>query len=266
MVAMRWYVRLASHIRYNLRWKQRRVRITLEVMKTLPSVTIFFLFLFSIASAQQPGPTPSSPQPSASPIQLTRQQRDDYRRLLGMAGEYFKDRKMDLALQKLDEADAIFPDFIEALNLRGAVYAEKGDFGRANAHFDKALLAEPRAFWPRFNKAEVLLMEKKYAEARTAFEEMLAKVPSSDMVQFKLVLIHLKENDIEAAKNQLDRMKFPSDSAAYYYAHAAFELAQGKKEDGQYWIKSGDAIFGFERNVVLYDSLADLGWLEKRVP
>jgi tetratricopeptide (TPR) repeat protein len=229
-------------------------------MKILSALALFSLLAFSIATAQEKPPV------DKTGVTLTREQRIQFRRLLNDASDYFKQKKLDRALEKLDAAEAIFPNFVEEVNMRGAVYAEKRDFVKADELFDRALELEPRAFWPKFNKAEVLLMQGKYADAQMAFEVLLVKVPTSEMVQFKLVLVHLMEKDLDGAKSMLDKMKFPSDSAAYYYANAAIEFARGKREDGEYWIKSGDAIFGFERNMIFYDSLADLGWLDKRAP
>jgi hypothetical protein len=72
--------------------------------------------------------------------------------------------------------------------------------------------------------------------------------------------------DEQGAKDMIDKMKFPGETAAYYYARAAMEFARGNRNEALSWIKSADALFRREKNLFFYDSLADLGWVEKRLP
>ncbi len=54
-------------------------------------------------------------------------------------------------------------------------------------------------------------------------------------------------------------MKFPSDTAAYYFAHAAWGFAQKDEKEGQYWCKTGLKVFGLPRCTSFYDALAGAG-------
>ena len=68
--------------------------------------------------------------------------------------------------------------------------------------------------------------------------------------------------DEQGAKDMIDKMKFPGETAASYYARRD-GICEGNRNEALSWIKSADALFRRERNLFFYDSLADLGWVEK---
>jgi hypothetical protein len=110
----------------------------------------------------------------------------------------------------------------------------------------------------------MLLMQKKYAEAQSAFEQLAAPARSRELVDFKIVLALLGQGKDAKARQVLDHMKFPGDTASYYFANAAWEFAHGNKGKAREWIQSGDAIFGQQQNYGFYDSLSDMGWVPAR--
>lgn len=187
-----------------------------------------------------------------------------YLRALRGASESYAARDFPAALRQLDEADAIKPGLPESLNLRGAVYTEQHQFDLARETFAKAIKVQPTAFWPKFNLAEISLMQKKTGEAREAFQKLRATGANGELVQFKIILTHLLDQDDASAQKALKQMKFPGDSAAYYFANAAWEFAHDNPGKGKDWMKSGIGIFGLSRCYSYYDSLADAGWVEKR--
>jgi len=188
-----------------------------------------------------------------------------YMGLIRDAADAFIKRDFPTAEKKLDEADKIKPDLFDSICLRASIYAELREFPKAQLYYEKALTIQPNSFLPKFNLAEMLLMQKKFEEAQTAFEQ-LAVPPgrARELVDFKIVLAALGKGNDARAREVLDHMKFPSDSGAYYYANAAWEFAHGKKDKANDWIQSGDSIFGHARNYSFYDSLADMGWVTAR--
>jgi len=170
------------------------------------------------------------------------------------------------ASAKLDEADKIQPGLFDSLLLRADVYAETKDYGKARDLYQQAIKIQPNNFWPQFNLAELMLTEKKYKEARESFQALMISDKYKESVDYKVVVCLLGEGDMPKAKETLDKMKFPSDSGAYYYANAAYEFAQGHKDKGMQWIQSGDSIFSSVKNSQLYDVLADMGWVTVRPP
>ena len=67
-------------------------------------------------------------------------------------------------------ADQIAPNIPDTWNLRGAIYAEEHDYEKAEDAFEKAGKLKPGDFWPKYNIAELMLMQKKYGPAAAAFE------------------------------------------------------------------------------------------------
>jgi len=223
--------------------------------------TLLFLILclgLSGLSSLIAAPRPDELSPSS--IKAGR----EYVNLLREAGILLARRDFPAVLSKLDAADNIKANLPDSLNIRGAVYLEMKEYAKANQFFEQALKIQPGAFWPKFNLAEINLLQKKSPEARAGFEAIRISGGYSELINFKIVETYLVEGSFEVAGEHVAKMKFPGDSAAYYFAHAAFELAQGKKEKGMEWVKSGEGVFGKARTSFFYDSLADLGWVESR--
>ena len=175
-------------------------------------------------------------------------------------------RNFDAAEAKLDEADKIKPGLFDSIKMRGAIYAERRDFVRAKEMLEKALTIQPNALLPKFNLAEVLLMQKKFAEAREGFEAIVGQGRVTEVVQFKIIITYLGEGNDAKSRELIDHIKFPGDTAAYYYANAGWEFAHGNAKKANEFLDTANSIFGPSRNFVFYDTLADMGWVSPRHP
>jgi tetratricopeptide (TPR) repeat protein len=168
------------------------------------------------------------------------------------------------ALEDLDLADQIQPEVPDTWNMRGAIYAQQHEYERAQSAFEKAERLNPSDFWAPYNIAELLLVQKKYDEAAPAFQKLALYRGHEELVEFKIVFADLMRGKPADAKPVLDAMKFPSDTAAYYFAQAAWSFAQKDQKEGQYWCKTGLKVFGLPRCVSFYDALAGAGWVPMR--
>jgi tetratricopeptide (TPR) repeat protein len=189
---------------------------------------------------------------------------EPYLRALGEAGMAYAERDFTKALDRLDIADQIQPNIPDTWNMRGAIYAEQHAYERAGDAFEKAAKLNPGDFWPPYNIAQLLLVEKKYAEAAAAFQKLSIYGGHDEMVQFKIIFADLLQGNADAAKPVLDAMKFPSDTAAYYFAHAAWGFAHKDEKEGKYWCHTGLKVFGLEACMSYYDALAGVGWVPMR--
>ena len=188
----------------------------------------------------------------------------EYQRLLRESAGFFAERNYSGAVAALDQAAKMRPDTLDALNLRGAIHAERGEFDQARPCFEKALALSPDAFWPKFNLAEILLMQHRAREAQERFEQLSATGPKAELIQFKIVLALLKQDRVDEARARLGSMPFPGESAAGYYAWAAWAFASHDEKLAGEWVRKSNEAFAQKANLVLYDSLADMGWVEKR--
>jgi tetratricopeptide (TPR) repeat protein len=148
--------------------------------------------------------------------------------------------------------------------MRGAIYAEEHAFEKAEDAFEKEESLLPADFWPKYNIAELLLMQKKFAPAADAFRKLQVYREHEELVQFKAVFCSLVAGNADDAKPVLDGMKFPSDTPAYYFAQSAWAFAHKDQNQGFYWSRTGLKVFGLSRCVSFYDALAQVGWLPMR--
>lgn len=186
-----------------------------------------------------------------------------YVQVLRRAIQSFSERDFAAANQQLDEAEKMFPPSVYSLNMRGAIAIEQKRFEEGEKHCQAALKQDPKFFPARFNLAEIPFVQKRYAEARKGFEELLEKDPKNELLQYRIFLTYLLEGNDPAAQKALEAIRFPSNTAAYYYAHAAWEFAHGNEEKALGWVRSGDWVFPAFRNTNFADVLADLGWLKR---
>jgi tetratricopeptide (TPR) repeat protein len=200
----------------------------------------------------------------AEPSQAAKDAGQPYLRALAAAAAAFAQRDFPAALDKLDVADQIQPDIPDTWNMRGAIYAEQHAYEKAGDAFEKAGKLNPGDFWPPYNLAQLLLMEKKYGEAAAAFQKLTVYGGHEELVEFKIVFADLLAGKPEEAKPVLDAMKFPSDTAAYYFAHAAWGFANKDQKDGNYWTRTGLKVFGLQECMSFYDAMAGAGWVPMR--
>ena len=187
-----------------------------------------------------------------------------YARALESAASAFAGRDFPKALEKLDDADEIHANIPETWNMRGAIYAEEGEFTKAEDAFQKAASLTPSDFWPPYNLAELLMLEKKYSQAATAFQKLEVYQGHDELVQFKEVFANVLAGNKDAAKKVLDAMKFPGDTPAYYFAHSAWGFASKDEKEGHSWVRSAIKVFGPEKCIAFYDQLVRVGWLQAR--
>jgi len=189
-----------------------------------------------------------------------------YLRALQAAGEAYAQRDFTKALEKTDLADQIHPGIPDTWGMRGAIYAEEHDYGKAQEAFEKAAKANPGDFWSAYNLAQLIFMEKQYKEAASAFDKLMVYRGHEDLVEYKIVFADVLAGDDAAAKPVLDSMKFPCDTPAYYFAHAVWGFAHKDVKDGSYYTRAGLKVFGLEKCVPFYDALVGMGWVAARDP
>lgn len=221
-----------------------------------------------------PAPAPVSPLNTDIPAlaKLTPEQKQNVAKGLGEVASYMRGVRLQESLEKLNEVEAITGDFHIVANMRGAIYTKMGILKSARTEFEKAAKmteGQPREhFHPRFNLAEIDFVEKKWAESRKAFSELLAKgeVPDTGtrrLMEYKILICALQEKQFDQAKEMAAKFDpYDHDSPAYYFSMAAAAFAQDKKEEAEEWLGSAAKIYPKELNDVYQDSLVEVGWLQ----
>ena len=117
-------------------------------------------------------------QPESKDLATASDQTDGTRRArlrLELAGAYFARGQTAAALDDVKVALAAWPEFGEAYNLRGLIYASMGESGLAVESFKRALAINPRDGSTMHNYAWYQCQERRYAEADAMFEQALAQ-------------------------------------------------------------------------------------------
>ena len=185
----------------------------------------------------------------------------------GAAKQSYINGKFDQALAALDRFDKAAHPTVESLDLRGHIYMEQGKLDDATKAFESAHLSSYDAFPPRIHLADVLLRQKKFADARHEYEKLLdlTKTPMwPDYLRFGVLLTYLGENDETGAKRVLQAIVFPTETAAYYYAQAAWAFSHGKRSEGNKWLSTARKIFDPSKTGWFDRALYQFGWLKKK--
>ncbi len=172
------------------------------------------------------------------------------------------------ALKKLDEADAISPDSAFLANVRGSIYTAPPlrDYAKARVSFEAAERLKPDAFEPKFNKIELLYVERKYAEAEAAFSKLLADFPKlreevRHLIQVKIIVSQLKQGKMAEAAKSSAAFTFMDDTPAFYFTNAAFAFQKADTEEARKWLGKAEKIFKPQENAVYVDTFMEAGWL-----
>lgn len=81
------------------------------------------------------------------------------------AMEEVSNRKFQSAINSLEQAITIYPQYVNAYNDLGVIYLKLNEFEQAAANFRKAIEIDKRFFHPRLNLGIVLSKQSKYKEA-----------------------------------------------------------------------------------------------------
>ena len=183
----------------------------------------------------------------------------------------FLQGKFDAALAALDRVTADDGAVKgKLLDLRGLVYLEQQKYDEALAAFRAARDADPAVFPQQAHFGDTLLRQGKWEEAREAYEEVMRSsnvLMVHEALRYGVLLTYLGEKDDAGAKEALDRITFPSESPAYYYAQSAWAYAHGEKSAGDKWLRSAEEMFKDRKQTSWFARpLYDLGWIKTKPP
>jgi tetratricopeptide (TPR) repeat protein len=219
------------------------------------------------AQAEEPQQEPVVPDEDPAIKGLTKDEREDLRRLLDDASRFIGGIRLQEGLAKLLEAEQIAPELFQIHNLRGAAYTKMRDYKTAEEQFKKAISLRPGVFHPQFNLAEIEFVTKNYSKSEASFQKLIEDFPGMDLgtrrlLEFKLIVCRLKQDDPTGAKAMLDTFTYLDDTPIYHLGHAAVAYANDDIEDAESWISSANKIYSASQVEVFRDSLIEAGWIE----
>lgn len=168
-------------------------------------------------------------------------------------------KKYDEALARLEQLrDSNHKDPL-VLNLMGSVYTKKQNYQKAEKAFRQALDLEPGYFPAAYNLGELLFLQEKYDLAREYYETMRATDHRHELLQFKIALCDILAGEPGRATRVINTIKYPGDSPAWYYAHAALEHKQGNAAKAREYIRGAKFVYGPEKTALFDETFQTLG-------
>ncbi|MFM8981786.1 MAG: tetratricopeptide repeat protein [Spartobacteria bacterium] len=168
-------------------------------------------------------------------------------------------QKYDEALERLFVLKDRHPSDPLILNLMGSVYTKKQNFQKAEKAFRQALDLEPGFFPAAYNLGELLFLQEKYALARQYYQTMRATDHRHELLQFKVALCDILSGETAQAKKVMNAIKYPGDSPAWYYAHAALEQKQGNAAKAREYIRGAKFVYGPEKTALFDETFQTIG-------
>ena len=224
-----------------------------------------FILLSTIAACSQ---NASSQSPESKKFtSLDNTEKNELILLLREAAQLVTGIRVQEALEKIISAENIVNDYAPLFNLKGAAYTKIRDFDQAQSSFKKALELDPKGVMTKFNLNEMLFVKKQYKLAETGFKKFLSNhkelpTTTTSLVKYKILICHLKQNNVEAAKLLLTDYDFLDDVPVFYYGNAAIGFHKDDTNDANSWLIAANKIYKPEINQVYRDSLIEAGWIE----
>ena len=201
-------------------------------------------------------------------LNLSEENREKFVKHFSEASRYFQQKRIFETLDALDDAEKIFTDSSEVLNLRGSCYVEMRAFDKAMAAFDRALEINPNNTSIKFNVAEVLFVTKEWQKAHDTFQEILKSIPEgntslSRLVEFKILLCKKKLGQDAEVIALAEKYDYQDDSPYYYYAQAALAYEDGDLLKAEEWLARANRIFR-DPNIIApwQDTLVEFGYIK----
>jgi len=138
------------------------------------------------------------------------------------------------AVEKLEKAIALAPDYLEALNNLAIQYMRRGEDKRAEDLLRRSVALDATAWQPRLNLALVLMNQQAHEPARSELARALDLAPNSPLPPFHLGRLHVLLGQIEQAERWFHRALEidPGFPMAHLYRGYA-RLQTGRRVEGR---------------------------------
>lgn len=219
------------------------------------------------APAAEPTPAALDDEVLKALQKLSPEKRQKYALLISEASKLVQGIRIQEALERIFEAEAIYADYHGLQNLKGAAYTKVRDFEKATQCFKRTLELNPNSMEAKFNLAEMSFVEKQYEQALADFNQLLKDNPrfpaqTRNLLLYKIYLSTLLlDRDAEAEK-MLAGFNYMSDTPEYYYANAAKQFHAKDDEGAREWLKSASRIYDKGLQDLFIDSLVEVGWIQ----
>ncbi len=244
----------------------------------MKAITLFSLLVSMTPLLAQEGVAPTDKTPAAAKqellpnqkafLNLPEESRKQFIKHLGEANRLFQQKRVFETIAEIDQAEKIFADSPEILNMRGSCYVEMRAFDKALDQFTKAAAFSKDNPSIEFNIAEVNFCTKQWQTAHDLFQKILKSLPPANtalgrLVEFKILLCQKKLGQDAEAAILAEKYDFLDDSPFYYYAKAALAYDANDLIKAEEWLSIAGRIFA-DPNVLApwQDTLVEYGYIK----
>ena len=210
---------------------------------------LFAESIYEVGWLQKPAGQARASIPLTTAAERAEKTKSFARSRLEQAQQSFQQRDFETAQKFVDEADAAEPNQPATLNLRGEILMEQKQFDEAETAFKKALKIDPKFRESQYNLAQIPFKKKDYETARDRFDTLLKQTPGGDknqasqILKFKLFMTYLLEGKDSRAQKLMEQFQFTGDTPALYYAQAAWEFKHNNPDKANDWVASAKRIY-----------------------
>ena len=201
-------------------------------------------------------------------LNLSEEVRTEFAKHFGDASRFFQQKRIFECLNAVRDAEAIFSQSSELINLRGSCYVEIRDFDKAMVAFTEARKISPKNTSICFNIGEVLFVTKQWQQAHDIFKEVLPEIPAnstalSRLVEFKILLCKVRLGLDDEVTILAEKYDFQDDSPYHYYALAALAYEKEQLLEAEGWLGRANRIFK-DPNIIApwQDTLVEYGYIK----
>ena len=201
-------------------------------------------------------------------LNLSEEDRTKFTEHLSEASRLFQQKRIFECLDEISDAEAIFSQSAELLNLRGSCYVEMRAFDKAMVALSEALKISPNNDSIQFNIGEVYFVTKEWQKAHDIFKEILPKIPTNNIslsrfVEFKIFLCKLKLNQNDEITILAQKYDFLDDSPYHYFAQATLAYEKKNIVEAEEWLGRASRIFQDPRIIAPWrDTFVEFGYID----
>ncbi len=149
--------------------------------------------------------------------------------------------------------------------LKGTVLTLEKDYAGAEVSFSKMLERQPNSHVARFNRAETIMLQGRFAEAEKEFalveeERSAVDAPVSALARFKRVACLLGQRQVMAAALLVPPVREAEEIPAFYYARAMIEWVRKDPQAANKLLSEARSKFPPSVDDLYTDTFVELHW------
>ncbi|MFH0764766.1 MAG: tetratricopeptide repeat protein [Candidatus Omnitrophota bacterium] len=117
--------------------------------------------------------------------------------------DYLLTKKEASAFEELTLAEKLDPQDAKPKFLTALIYTSLGKFEEARKKYEEVTRLDPESIWALSSLADVLVLEKKMAEAASIYEKLIEKEKNEPLLRFNLAVIYSRIGRLDPAVDKL---------------------------------------------------------------